>query len=245
MPVNSPTPTLNRSEAGSAYVITLMVLFVLTVLGLSLALITQGEVDMAGQERTVERTFYSADAGVAVSSAKLLQESKLRGFEINMADALDHQTLSGFDRADVIAMSDSVEVQDAFPSNRVPCNYCPINQDQGHYEITHMLRSEATRQGRLLQNPSATPVPVARATVTAMVDHSAAQAQRRVHPSDGRGHGRQRQGQRRQHGLTLSLARLGSFPRLLGSAGTGPRRGARGQLRRPDQPRSVATQHDC
>ena len=43
-----------RSEAGSAYVITLLALVVLTILALSLALVTQTEVQVGSNERTVE-----------------------------------------------------------------------------------------------------------------------------------------------------------------------------------------------
>ena len=61
-----------RSEAGSAYVITLLALVVLTILALSLALVTQTEVQVGSNERTVSRTFYSADSGLGVAVAEAL-----------------------------------------------------------------------------------------------------------------------------------------------------------------------------
>jgi hypothetical protein len=61
-----------RSEAGSAYVITLLALVVLTILALSLALVTQTEVQVGSNERTVSRMFYSADSGLGVAVAEAL-----------------------------------------------------------------------------------------------------------------------------------------------------------------------------
>ena len=54
------------SEAGSAYVITLLALVVLTILALSLALVTQTEVQVGANEKTVNRTFYAADSGLNI-----------------------------------------------------------------------------------------------------------------------------------------------------------------------------------
>jgi len=64
--------THRSSEAGSAYVITLLALVVLTILALSLALVTQTEVQVGANEKTVNRTFYAADSGLGISVAEIL-----------------------------------------------------------------------------------------------------------------------------------------------------------------------------
>ncbi len=62
---------LSRREDGSAYIVALLVLLVLTVLGLSLALVTQSELQIGANERTIHRIFYGADSGVAAVTARL------------------------------------------------------------------------------------------------------------------------------------------------------------------------------
>ena len=52
------------SEAGSAYLATLLVLVVLTILGLSLAVITQTEVLIGGSEKQATRQLFAAGSGV-------------------------------------------------------------------------------------------------------------------------------------------------------------------------------------
>jgi Tfp pilus assembly protein PilX len=60
----------SRGEAGSAYIITLLALVVLTILALGLALVTQTEVKVGSNERTVNRAFYAADSGLAIAMAE-------------------------------------------------------------------------------------------------------------------------------------------------------------------------------
>lgn len=61
-----------RREAGSAYLVTLLLLVVLTLLGLSLALVTGTESQIGANERILERVFYASDAGVGVAAARIL-----------------------------------------------------------------------------------------------------------------------------------------------------------------------------
>ena len=62
----------SSKESGSAYILVLMVLLVLTLLGLVLAFITQSEVEVGANERTVNRVFYGAEAGVTAAVTNLL-----------------------------------------------------------------------------------------------------------------------------------------------------------------------------
>ena len=72
----------SRSEAGSAYIVTLLALVVLTILALSLALVTQTEVQVGANERTVNRTFYAADSGVGLAAAEALSSSRYTGLTV-------------------------------------------------------------------------------------------------------------------------------------------------------------------
>jgi hypothetical protein len=61
----------NASERGAALLLAIVLLFLLTTLGLSLLLTTTTEVQIAGAETTINRTFYSADSGVEFGTAQL------------------------------------------------------------------------------------------------------------------------------------------------------------------------------
>ena len=71
------------SQHGSVYVITLVVLLVLTVLGLSIALITQSEMQIGTNERMGETMFYAADSGIEVATAKALVIPDLRRMRLD------------------------------------------------------------------------------------------------------------------------------------------------------------------
>lgn len=66
------TDTPHSAETGSAYIIALLVLVVLTILGLGLALISQTEVTIGANELTTHRVLYGADSGVHQALSRLL-----------------------------------------------------------------------------------------------------------------------------------------------------------------------------
>jgi hypothetical protein len=59
------------SERGVALLLAIVLLFLLTVLGLTLLMTTTTEVQIAGAETTINRTFYAADSGVEFATAQL------------------------------------------------------------------------------------------------------------------------------------------------------------------------------
>jgi hypothetical protein len=61
-----------RAERGTAYVIALLVLVVLSILGLSLALISQTEQQLGANELTTHRAMYGAEAGMQLAMARVL-----------------------------------------------------------------------------------------------------------------------------------------------------------------------------
>lgn len=60
------------AEAGSAYVLVLLSLVVLTTLGLALASVTTTEMQIGQSERVITRAFYAAEGGVALATARAL-----------------------------------------------------------------------------------------------------------------------------------------------------------------------------
>ena len=75
-------------ERGSAYLVTLLILVVLTLMGLSLALITGTESQIGFNERVMERTFYAGDAGIGVAAARVLVASDYL-YDANDDDNID------------------------------------------------------------------------------------------------------------------------------------------------------------
>ena len=57
-------PRRRRSECGAALVLSIIVIFILTILGLALMFSTTTEFQIAGAETTVNKTFYAADSGI-------------------------------------------------------------------------------------------------------------------------------------------------------------------------------------
>lgn len=114
------------SQAGSAYIAALLVLVVLTVIGLSLALITQSEMQIGANERVQQRMFYAANSGIAASTARALTNADYSSATYRLGDvggsftvpSAEHFVRPGFD----------VEVSPFLPILDSPCNLCEINQ---------------------------------------------------------------------------------------------------------------------
>jgi len=62
----------HHSERGSVFIVALMVLVMLTVIGLSLALVTETEMLIGGNEQIISETFVAAETGTAVAVSQLM-----------------------------------------------------------------------------------------------------------------------------------------------------------------------------
>jgi type IV pilus assembly PilX-like protein len=120
------------SEAGSAYVITLLALVVLTILALSLALVTQTEVQVGANEKTVNRTFYAADSGLNIWLAERLGPNELlppsRTVILNKVSVGAGSSLS-------TNVADRVSIPSAVLVNAYRCNWC--RSDLGSDPLYH------------------------------------------------------------------------------------------------------------
>jgi hypothetical protein len=63
-----------RRERGAALVVAILVLAILTVIGIALMLITSTEARIAANEWSINRAFYSSDAGIRWASVQLAQQ---------------------------------------------------------------------------------------------------------------------------------------------------------------------------
>jgi Tfp pilus assembly protein PilX len=109
-------------EAGSAYIIALMVLVVLSIIGLGLALITQTEMQIGSGERTLQKVFYSADTGIQAAIARAIVDKDLSEYTFVLDDK--ENLVFGFEQ--------QVTNSAFIPIMNAPCNLCEIN-DMGEY----------------------------------------------------------------------------------------------------------------
>lgn len=125
---------LRRRESGSAYLTVLLVLLVLTILGLSLVLLTQIESEIGSNERTLHRTFYAADSGIAAAVARKMSggAGQFR-FQMNS------------DTTGVAPRGDSVDVGNFLPVRIGFCNLCTANVGNEYHRIDYLVASQAVR----------------------------------------------------------------------------------------------------
>lgn len=162
---NRPRPA--RGEAGSAYIVVLLVLVILAIFGIALSLITQTESQVGSNERTLNRVFYAADAGIELAVARAI-----------VTASHEPQTFFYSDSGQALVpgkleMGTQVEVSAFHPIAVTACHLCEVNNigtyaDKAFYKVNHAVTSRATRYATL--NAGGTKTPIAQKSVSAMVE---------------------------------------------------------------------------
>jgi len=147
-------------ERGSAYLVTLFALIVLTMVGLSVSLITQSEMQIGANERVSNRVFYAADTGVSLATARALVSADYTSQTYVLQDPMPRST---------VAMEHSIAISPFYPLLNSPCNLCQINNAGQYgakvlYKTNHGVTSQATRQG------GASDTPIAFRSVSTMIE---------------------------------------------------------------------------
>jgi Tfp pilus assembly protein PilX len=126
-----------RRESGSAYIMTLMALVVLTLLGLALAMITQTEVAVGASEKTVSRTFYAADSGMGIAAAEALASGRYQAATV----LLNRTSVGGAN------VADRVQISPLAPILTVRCDWCPANDDgvPKFWKVHHAVTATSSR----------------------------------------------------------------------------------------------------
>lgn len=163
-----PRPTARSTgEAGSAYIAVLLVLVVLTAFGLALSLITQTEMQVGSNERTVSRVFYAADSGVEAATVQVLVTKDFTPRTYVFTDS-GVQLVSGKTQFGTqVTLSDFQKVQES------PCNLCEINQGGGYggkdySKTTYTVTATAARFATFDAGGDRTPL--AQKSVSAMLE---------------------------------------------------------------------------
>lgn len=126
-------PVRPRTDDGSAYIVTVLVLLILSVLGLSLVFVTQTEMLIGSQERTIQRTFYAADAGIHVSIIK-----NVKGNDRNCQEVYFEDPNGG-------PLVDYVRTSFFFPLQVTACNLCSINSEDDLRRVSYVIQAKAER----------------------------------------------------------------------------------------------------
>lgn len=138
-PTRSPvSPT--HGEAGSAYVVALLVLVVLSIVGLSLSVITQTEMQVGSNERTAQRVFYAADSGIGAATARSLVTADFEAQCLTIPDS----------NSALLNLRQRVAVSAFRPILSAPCHLCEINNSgqygtKNYQKITHGVTTNAER----------------------------------------------------------------------------------------------------
>ena len=160
-PPSRRTPVGQREE-GSAYLVALLGLVVLTLLGLTLSIVTQTEMRMGANDRVLQRVFYAADSGFGVAVSRALVRGDFSGETFSLPDP---SSPPAFDFRHSVAVTPLVPVLSA------PCNLCQINNAgtygaKQYHKVSHAVGVEAQRVGGEIDNPAL----VAQKSLSAMVD---------------------------------------------------------------------------
>lgn len=155
-----PTLPIHRREAGSAYIAALLVLVLLTIIGLSLSLVTQTEMQIGANENMIERVFYASDAGIDIATATTLVTRRpawSQLYKISEPAAVDHP------------LEHQIDVSPFYPIASSPCHLCDIN-NAGQYGARNYERVNNAVTSTAVRKIPGTDIRLGEETVTAMVE---------------------------------------------------------------------------
>lgn len=136
----SKLPEARRGERGSAYIVVLLALVVLTIIGLSLVMVTQTEVQLGSNERTINRTFYAAESGLRFAAARYAATRTYKPFTY-----IQNESPLGLGGQRI---ADEVRVTVFAPISKAPCDWCPVNEnDKRYYDVNNIVTATARRVG--------------------------------------------------------------------------------------------------
>lgn len=112
-----------RGERGSAYIVVLLALVVLTIIGLSLVMVTDTEVQLGANERTLTRTLFASDSGLQVAVVRHVMGPENGAFTFIQ----NRSSAGGLQVAEQIQQSAFQQLSWA------DCDWCPTNENDQQY----------------------------------------------------------------------------------------------------------------
>ena len=128
-------------ESGSAYVISLLALILLTIVGLSLTVVTQAELQIGANESQANRVFYAAESGISHSTARALTNADYASATFEVDEPYGNPLISPRYQ---VATSAFLPILDS------PCNLCEINNvgsyaDRAYRKVNHAVAVQGQR----------------------------------------------------------------------------------------------------
>ncbi len=155
-----PAPPVSGGshERGSAYLAALIVLVLLTIIGLSLSLVTQTEMQIGANEKTIQRAFYAADSGISLATARTLVTRRPAWSEIQRLPDPENSLIEH-----------EIDVSPFYPIGSAPCNLCDIN-NAGQYGAKNYQRANHAVTSTAVREVAGGGAKLAEQSVTAMVE---------------------------------------------------------------------------
>lgn len=89
------TSRAHRHQRGSAFILALIVIMLLTILGLSLAVVTETEMQLGSTERTIDRQHFAAESGLWAKVAGLILTNEWKKDSLAIVETPDGTDVSG------------------------------------------------------------------------------------------------------------------------------------------------------
>ncbi len=159
-PRTAPAAGGRSGESGSAYLAALLVLVLLTIIGLSLSLVTQTEMQIGANEKIITRVFYASDSGIGLSTAATLVARRPAWSQV--------YTISDPD-AERNQLEHRISVSPFYPIASSPCNLCDIN-NAGQYGSRNFQRVNHAVTATAIRRFPDSDIPLGEKTITAMVE---------------------------------------------------------------------------
>ncbi len=152
----------SHRESGSAYLLAIMVLLILTIVGLSVAITTQSEARIGENERLLRRSFHTADGALAIQTARALAQAGMDCLNLDLVEPSNNPQLQIRNR---LQMSDFKTVQRGW------CNLCQVNLGSDFEKFNHAVMAVSTRVSWKgdANNPPLKPRPLAEERLSVMV----------------------------------------------------------------------------
>ncbi len=135
-PTRQRTVKLVRDERGSAFIIALMILVLLSFVGISLTIVTETEMQLGSSEKLIDRTCFAAEAGFAALFAQLALTYSTYPEYVALPNVTTGDVQLGF----------AVDTSNLFPVVRSKAPYSSANEGgQAMYSYFFVATSRARR----------------------------------------------------------------------------------------------------
>ena len=153
-----------RSDRGSAFVVVLFALVLLTVFALALVSVTQSELQIGANERQIGRMFYAADAGSSLAHARRMVTKRIDP-RLFVIPETNRSLGAG-------SIRDQVELSMLLPLLDAPCNLCEVNNASPTYDKKYerVNGGQVITSERLGIDAAGKAVPIAQRQVSLMLD---------------------------------------------------------------------------